>query len=123
MSNRVLLVEDSRTQALRLRLELLRYGLEIDIAQTGKAGLEAARAARPDAIILDVDLPELDGYSVCRTLKVDPATAHIPIVMLTHRDQANDALAGLETGALDYIPKDSFAAQNLLAALQQLGVI
>lgn len=123
MSNRVLLVEDSRTQALRLRLELLRYGLEIDIAQTGKAGLEAARAARPDAIILDVDLPELDGYSVCRTLKADPATAHIPIVMLTHRDQANDALAGLETGALDYIPKDSFAAQNLLAALQQLGVI
>jgi DNA-binding response OmpR family regulator len=118
MSNRVLLVEDSRTQALRLRLELLRYGLEIDIAQTGKAGLEAARAAHPDAII-----PELDGYSVCRTLKADPATAHIPIVMLTHRDQANDALAGLETGALDYIPKDAFAAQNLLAALQQLGVI
>ena len=123
MSNRVLLVEDSRTQALRLRLELLRYGLEIDIAQTGKAGLEAARAGHPDAIILDVDLPELDGYSVCRTLKADPATAHIPIVMLTHRDQANDALAGLETGALDYIPKDAFAAQNLLAALQQLGVI
>jgi DNA-binding response OmpR family regulator len=123
MSNRILLVEDSRTQALRLRLELLRYGLQIDIAQTGRAGLEAARAARPDAIILDVDLPELDGYSVCRTLKADPATAHIPIVMLTHRDQANDALAGLETGALDYIPKDAFAAQNLLAALQQLGVV
>jgi DNA-binding response OmpR family regulator len=123
MSNRVLLVEDSRTQALRLRLELLRYGLEIDIAQTGKDGLEAARTAHPDVIILDVDLPELDGYGVCRTLKADPATAHIPIVMLTHRDQANDALAGLETGALDYIPKDAFAAQNLLAALQQLGVI
>ena len=53
----------------------------------------------------------------------DPATAHIPVVMLTHRDAAQDALAGLEVGAEDYIPKDSFAEQNLVESLRQLGVL
>lgn len=123
MANRILLVEDSRTQALRFQLELLRYGLTIEIANNGTRGLAAARATRPDAIILDVDLPELDGYSVCRSLKADPQTADIPVVMLTHRDQAQDALEGLEIGAVDYIPKDTFAEHNLVQALHQLGVI
>jgi len=123
MPNYILLVEDSRTQALRFQLELLRYGLTIEIASSGTKGLAAARATRPDAIVLDVDLPELDGYSVCRSLKADPQTADIPVVMLTHRDQAQDALAGLEIGAVDYIPKDTFAEHNLVQALHQLGVI
>lgn len=123
MPSHILLVEDSRTQALRFQLELLRYGLTIEIASSGTKGLAAARATRPDAIVLDVDLPELDGYSVCRSLKADPQTADIPVVMLTHRDQAQDALAGLEIGAVDYIPKDTFAEHNLVQALHQLGVI
>jgi DNA-binding response OmpR family regulator len=123
MPKRILLVEDSRTQALRLQLELLRYGLAIEIEATGGSGLAAARANCPDAIILDVDLPELDGYTICRTLKADPSTAHIPIIMLTHRDHAPDALEGLEIGAIDYIPKDSFAEHNLVAALHQIGMI
>ena len=121
MLYRVLLVEDGRTQALRLQLELARYGLVVEIANDGAAGLAAALGRPPDAIILDVDLPELDGYSVCRALKADPATAHIPIVMLTRRDEAQDALAGIQGGALDYIPKDAFAEQNLVQAFQQLG--
>lgn len=123
MQPRVLVVEDGRTQALRLQLELARYGLVVEIAGDGAAGLAAARGQPPDAIVLDIDLPELDGYSVCRALKADPATADIPIVMLTRRDEAQDALAGLQGGAVDYIPKDAFAEHNLIQALRQLGLI
>ena len=123
MSYRILLVEDSRTQALRFQLELAHYGLKVEVASNGTTALAAARTHSPDAIVLDIDLPELDGYSVCRALKADPATADIPIVMLTRYDDAQAALVGLDLGAVDYIPKDSFAEDNLLQALQQLGLI
>ncbi len=123
MAARVLLVEDSRTQAMRMQLELRRYGLEVAVAETGRRGLEEARSLLPDVVVLDVDLPELDGYSVCRMLKDDPSTAHIPVVILTHHDDAQNALEGLQTGAIDYIPKDAFAEQNLVASLRQLGVL
>ena len=123
MTKRVLVVEDSRTQALRLQLELRRHGLTVELATTGTTGLEEARSKQPDLIVLDVDLPEMDGYTLCRTLKADPLTADIPIVMLTKRDDARDAFAGLEVGAVDYIPKDSFAEQNQIATLRQLGIL
>ena len=123
MQQHVLLVEDSRTQALRIQLELARHGLTVAVANDGGRGMAAARNSPPAAIILDVDLPDTNGYHLCRELKADPATAHIPIVMLTHREAAQDALAGLEVGAEDYIPKDSFAEQNLVEALRQLGIL
>lgn len=123
MPYRILIVEDSRTQAMRLQLELMRHGLHVEIAATGAAGLNVARTTAPDAIVLDVDLPELDGYSLCRELKTDKATAHIPIVMLTHRDEARDTMTGLQAGAEDYIPKDAFAEQNLVESLRLLGML
>jgi DNA-binding response OmpR family regulator len=123
MQPRVLLVEDSRTQALRFQLELARHDLNVEIASTGDRGLAAVRGNPPAAIVLDVDLPDTNGYQLCRMLKNDPATAHIPVVMLTHRDTALDALAGLEVGAQDYIPKDAFAESNLVESLRQLGVV
>ncbi len=125
MGKRVLLVEDSRTQALRMQLELKRHGLDVSIAGDGLAGLEAARNAAqpPDVVVLDVDLPGMDGYDVCRTLKQDDATSHIPIVMLTRYDDARNTLEGLQTGAVDYIPKDAFAEQNLIASLRQLDLL
>ncbi|NJP04545.1 MAG: response regulator [Chloroflexaceae bacterium] len=123
MTYRILVVEDSRTQAMRIQLELRRHGLEVEVANTGPNGLQAARNQHPDAVVLDVDLPELDGYAVCRALKEDPQTSHIPIVMLTRYDDAKNALAGLETGAIDYIPKDSYAEHNLIESLRQLGLL
>jgi DNA-binding response OmpR family regulator len=123
MQQRVLLVEDSRTQALRIQLELVRHGLLVEIASTGDQGMKAVRDSPPDAIILDVDLPDTNGYELCRVLKEDRATAHIPVVILTHRDNAQDALSGLEVGAEDYIPKDTFAEQNLVESLRQLGIL
>jgi DNA-binding response OmpR family regulator len=123
MLRHILLVEDSRTQALRIQLELARHGLTVAVANNGDRGMAAARNSPPAAIILDVDLPDTNGYQLCRELKADPATARIPIVMLTHREAAQDALAGLQVGAEDYIPKDSFAEQNLVASLRQLGIL
>jgi DNA-binding response OmpR family regulator len=123
MSNQILLVEDSRTQALRIQLELARYDLKLMIARDGISGLEAARTHRPDVVVLDVDLPDLDGYAVCRAIKSDPMLKHIPIIMLTQRDAAHDTITGLQVGAVDYIPKDSFAEENLVEALRQLGVL
>ena len=123
MSNQILLVEDSRTQALRIQLELARHGLKLMIARDGISGLEAARTHRPDVIVLDVDLPDLDGYAVCHAIKSDRMIEHIPIIMLTQRDAAHDTITGLQVGAVDYIPKDAFAEENLVEALRQLGVL
>jgi DNA-binding response OmpR family regulator len=123
MAGSILIVEDSRTQALRLQLELTQYGLQIAIATTGKSGLAAARANPHDAIVLDVDLPEIDGHTLCGLLKTDPTTAHVPVIMLTHRDSARDTLIALDAGADDYIPKDLFAEKNLVTTLRSLGVL
>jgi DNA-binding response OmpR family regulator len=120
---RILLVEDSRTQALRFQLELARHGLTVEIASTGNRAMAAMRDRQPTAIVLDIDLPDTTGYQLCRMIKGNPTTAQIPVVMLTHRDAANDALEGLQVGAEDYIPKDSFAEQNLVESLRQLGIL
>ena len=123
MPKRILLVEDSRTQALRFQLELARHGLTVEIASTGNRAMAAMRDRQPTAIVLDIDLPDTTGYQLCRMIKGNPTTAQIPVVMLTHRDAANDALEGLQVGAEDYIPKDSFAEQNLVESLRQLGLL
>jgi DNA-binding response OmpR family regulator len=123
MSHRILLVEESRAQALRFQLELLRYGLAVEVAGSGSAGLAAARATSPDAIVLDVDMPESDGFGICRALKADPSTASIPVVILTHRDAGRETLKRLDVGAVDYIPKDAFAEHNLIESLRYLGIV
>ena len=123
MPKRVLVVEDSRTQAIRLQLELQRHGLAVEVANTGTAGLAAARERVPDAIVLDVELPGMNGYDLCRALRSEPATADLPIVMLTRHDQAAETLEGLKVGATDYIPKDDYAEQNLVESLRSLGIL
>lgn len=122
MSHRILVVEDSLSQALRLRLELQRQGFAVEIAATGQEALRLVHAMQPDAIVLDINLPDLDGYQVCRRLKAAAETRDIPVVMLTGRDDARDALAGLELGIADYIPKDAFAEETLIESLRQLGL-
>lgn len=123
MAPYVLLVEDSRTQALRFRLELQRCGVRVDVAHDGIEGLERARARTPHAIVLDVDLPGMDGYTLCQRLKQEGDTAAVPVIMLTHRDDVRSTQTGLESGADDYIPKDEFAEQNLIESLRALGVL
>jgi len=118
----ILIVEDSSAQAMASRYLLENKGVEILWARNGWEGIDLAIQYAPQAIILDVQMPEIDGFEVCRRLKADPRTAQIPVIMYTSRDYAPDLMYGLELGAIDYIPKDSFSGTVLLATLRELGV-
>ncbi len=122
MAAHVLVIEDSPTQALWLKVVLQKAGLRSTLALNGQEGLAAAEKELPNAVVLDVNLPDLDGFEVCRALRRMPAMGAVPIIMLTVKDRAADTLIGLEMGADDYIPKDDFAEINLLQALQELGI-
>lgn len=123
MVGQVLLIEDSPTQALRLRLILERDGLKVTVARDGREGLRISPLLLPDAVVLDVNLPDLDGFQVCQALKDHPATQDTPVIMLTVKDRAADTLAGLDAGADAYIPKDDFAEVNLRRTLFDMGVL
>lgn len=120
MVRNILLIEDSRSQAIRVQRELQRRGFLVEVARRGAQGLELAARNRPDAIILDVELPDLNGFEICRRLKSDPGTSLIPVVMLTSHSTASATLTSLEAGAIDFIPKDMFAESRLLEVLQDL---
>ncbi len=119
----ILVVEDSTTQALHLRAVLEREGLHVTWARDGREGVQKAQELRPDLIVLDIQLPEMDGFQVCQQLKASPATADIPVIMLTRYDDAESVISGLEKGVIDYIPKDAFAEAVLLETLRQMGFI
>ncbi|MCI0395697.1 MAG: response regulator [Chloroflexi bacterium] len=119
----ILLVEDNPVQAIRLKIGLEGGGCQVHWADTGLTGLERAHSYPFDLIVLDVQLPDIDGFEVCRRLKADGAVAHVPVVILTTCDGAQDALTGLANGAADYIPKDPFAEMVLLETLRQMGLL
>lgn len=115
----VLIVDDSPADRALFRTILSRAGYSVDELAGGRDVVERARALRPHAIVLDVNLPDFDGHSVCRALKADPEVAGLPVLMLTVRDNDADVLAGLEAGADDYVAKDA-APEIVLARVQRL---
>lgn len=119
-TTRILLVEDSPTQAKEYAFHLSKAGYDVSIAQDGILALNMVISYQPHIIVLDINLPVLDGFQVCRRVKRDKDMKHIPIVMLTSADNMNANLKGLEAGADDYIPKDEFAIENLLSTLNGL---
>jgi DNA-binding response OmpR family regulator len=119
----VLVVEDSTTQALHLRTLLEREGLAVLWAHDGRQGIEMAQERLPDLVVLDIQMPDLNGFEVLRQLKSAAMTAEIPVIMFTRYDDAQSVISGLETGAVDYIPKDAFAEAVLLETLRQMGFI
>ena len=116
---KILVVEDEAelTGAIRIRLE--QAGYEVLTAYDGQEGLEKARAENPDLIVLDLMLPKIDGYKVCRMLKFDEKYKKIPVVMLTARAQERDEDLGYEVGADAFITKP-FKYQVLLAKIAEL---
>lgn len=119
----VLVVEDSPTQALHMQALLEQEGLSVLLAHDGKTGLEMAQELGPDLIVLDVQMPEMNGFQVCGELKNRRATKDIPIIMFTRHDEREAVVLGLQTGAVDYIPKDAFADAVLLETLRQMKLI
>src|SRR5438045_6170346 len=105
-SKRILIVEDEKDVVDLLTLNLRKAGgFVLSTASDGAAGLAKARAEKPDFIILDLMLPKMPGLEVCKFLKSDPATRHIPILMLTARAEEIDRVVGSEFGADDYVTK------------------
>lgn len=116
---RILVVEDSQDIADLIAHYLQGAGYLTTMAATGSEGLRLARSTPPDAIILDLMLPGMDGLHVCQALRAEPATAAIPIIMLTARGEESDRIRGLELGADDYVTKP-FSPKELVARVTAL---
>ncbi|NOY77768.1 MAG: response regulator [Calditrichaeota bacterium] len=116
---RILVVEDMPESLMILRIRLEAYGYEVIPATDGEEGLKKARELRPDLILLDVMLPKMDGFTVCRLLKFDEEYEDIPIIMLTARGQTKDKDIGKTVGADMYFIKP-YDHTKLVAAIEQL---
>lgn len=100
---KVLVIEDEMTLANNLSDKLRGEGYSVMMSMDGEDGLSKVRAEHPDLVVLDIMLPGLDGLSLCRIIRRDPTTAHIPIIMVTARGTEVDKIVGLESGADDYV--------------------
>ena len=114
---RILVVDDDRAVRVSLRRSLSFNGYTVDLAEDGVEALEAINNERPDALVLDVMMPRLDGLEVCRQLR--STGDDLPILVLTARDSVSERVSGLDAGADDYLPKP-FALEELLARLRAL---
>ncbi len=114
---RILVVDDDRAVRESLRRSLSFNGYTVDLASDGQEALEQVVASRPDAMVLDVMMPRVDGLEVCRRLR--STGDDLPILVLTARDSVSERVAGLDAGADDYLPKP-FALEELLARLRAL---
>ena len=119
-SPRVLVVEDERDVAELIRYNLSKEGYDVVLAPTGADALKEARAARPDVVLLDIMVPQLNGWEVCRRLKQDAETRNIPVIMVTGRVEEGDKVLGFEMGADDYVTKP-FSPRELLARIRAVA--
>lgn len=102
---RLLVVEDDVDIANMLKIYFSGMDFDVDVAHRGKDALERTKQVLPHLIVLDIMLPDIDGYEVCRNLRTSTRTSHIPVIFLTQKDERSDKLQGLELGADDYITK------------------
>jgi len=123
MTQRILVVEDSRTQAEQLRLVLTREGYEVEVALDGREGLAKAASSGPNLVISDITMPEMDGFEFCRAMKSSDATKRVPIILRTARTSPADIIKGLESGATNFIPKvydDEYLLERVRRIFEQL---
>ena len=116
---RILVVDDVRETLLALKIRLEYAGYEVITAEDGEMGLKLARDVRPDLIILDIMLPKIDGFSVCRLLKFDEEYENIPIIMLTAKGAAKDRETGQKVGADVYLTKP-YNSKELMQYVENL---
>src|SRR5512138_1746216 len=116
MAEKILIVEDELNLQETLAYNLKRQGYEVETTGDGASALEVARSLRPDLILLDIMLPGMDGFEVCRILRQEMNT---PVLMLTARDDEIDRVVGLEVGADDYMTKP-FSMRELIARVKAM---
>ncbi len=117
MRKKILVVEDDADLVELLRFNLKKAGFAVGTALDGIEALKKARSLVPDLVLLDLMLPELDGFAVCEVLRRDPSTASVPVIMVTAMSSQLARLTGLEAGATDYITKP-FNIRDLLSRIQ-----
>ena len=103
--SRVLIVDDSPSQLVGMKRTVEKLGHEVITAEDGAAGVEVAKRELPDLILMDVVMPNLNGFQATRTISKDPKTSHIPIVLVTTKDQDTDRVWGMRQGAKAYVTK------------------
>jgi len=111
MAEKILVVDDDLDTLKLVGLMLERQGYEITVASNGLLGLSKAATERPDLILLDIMMPDIDGYEVTRRLRADPTLAHIPVIMFTAKSMVDDKVAGFEVGVDDYLTKPTHPAE------------
>lgn len=116
---KILLVDDEQDMVYAVKMQLEASGFKVLTAQDGQEGLDKARKENPDLIILDLMLPRIDGYKVCRMLKFDEKYKNIPVIIYTARAQEADEKLGYEVGANAYMTKP-FDPRKLLAKINEL---
>ena len=119
MKQKILVVDDEPDAIELIEFNLKQAGYDVVTAADGAAALKKARATQPDLVILDIMLPEIDGFEVCKLLRRDPATAAIPILMLTARAAEIDRVLGLELGGDDYVSKP-FSPRELVLRVKKI---
>ena len=119
MKPRILVVDDEPEAVELIEFNLKQSGYTVSTAGDGAEALKKARSQPPDLIVLDVMLPEMDGFEICKTLRLDGATAKIPIIMLTAKAAEIDRVLGLELGADDYLTKP-FSTRELLLRIKKI---
>jgi DNA-binding response OmpR family regulator len=118
-SKKILIVEDEHDILQLVKLYLEKEGFRTVAAKTGTEGLLYAKQEKPDLVVLDLMLPEIDGLEVCKRLRSAPETAMLPIIMLTAKAEESDTIVGLELGADDYVTKP-FSPKTLVARIKAL---
>ena len=116
---RILIVDDSPSQLMGMKRIVEKLGHEALTAEDGAAGVEAAKAQKPDLILMDVVMPNLNGFQATRAISKEATTAHIPIVLVTTKDQETDKVWGMRQGAKAYITKP-FTENQLVEVINQL---
>jgi CheY-like chemotaxis protein len=121
MSKKILLVDDSATVLMMERMILAAERFEIVTASNGREGQEKARSEQPDLILMDIVMPHVNGLEACKALREDPATRHIPIILVTTRGEAQCMEQGYENGCNDYVTKPVNSAELLSKVRSLLG--
>lgn len=125
MTARVLVVDDNPTNAKLLKAQLSAEYFEVMTAPDGPTALEICYGGHCDIVLLDVIMPDMDGHEVCRRIKHDPRTAHLPVIMVTRLDQPSDRVAGLEAGADDFLmaPTNTVSLTARIRSLARLKAL